>query len=1184
MASSSSSSLLNVPRIKHDVFINFRGEDIRTSFLSHLQKELHCNHIDFFVDDQKLHPGDEISSTLLQAIEESLISLVIFSKNYASSTWCLNELVKVIECMKQHQRIVIPVFYNVLPSDVRYQKNSFKEAFDRHQHKLKGNTMKMQSWRFALKEAADLSGFHYPSKYQDESNFIEEIVKDISEKLSYVFSREPNGLVGIDDSIKSIESLLAIESSEVRIIGIWGMGGIGKTTIAEFLFDKYSSQYEGSCMLKNIREELQKFGVPYLCEKLVSDLLAKESLVLKGSSKARSTFVQSKVKLSRKKAFVVLDDMDTLEQFEHLATQRLGPGSRMIVTTRDKHVLRKVHGVYEVKGLSFENSFKLFCLNAFDKFSPEAGYQEVSKMAVNYANGIPLALKVLGSFLYSKAIEEWESALAKLRIYPNIDIFSVLKLSYDGLDEFERDIFLDIAFFFKGEHKDVVLPFLESCGFFPAIGIVNLSRKALITISKYNKIEMHDLIEQMGREIARQESIEDPGRRSRISNHEDIYNVLNDNKGTDSVEGIMLDLSQIKTDVYLSADTFKKMPNIRFLKFYNFWRHKKSANVYASSTLESFPSELRYLEWSRCPMKSFPPTFCAEKLVEISMPESQVSKLWDGVQDLVNLKKINLSVCKRLVELPDFTLASNLEEICLDGCVSLCQFHPSILSIHKLETLSLNCCKKLKSLKGKIHLKSLKKVHVLYCSSLKDFSVSSEELTRLDFNGTIIDTLHSSVGRLSKLVMLDLCNARLETLPNELCLLVSLEELNLKGCKQLINLPPNMKALSRLQNLNLTNCCSLQSLPELPPSIIHLCATNCTLLQKLFNAKVVFISLNLISISFENCKSLDDDSFIEYVHDTMMGVAIREILGGMLQYISSRYSGGWNNDVHPESNGQVLYPGSKVPSWFKYQTSGNSVTINLADESWKQPLGFILCCVVYHIPSVTENSRTSSVGSAKRPPRISCKSGSWQSKQFAKTSSWSSDHVCIWFGEVGYHHRFRYMNATFKFKSEPYKEDWEFIEGKFFYDRYQNGCPNHIDQRVFTLDQVKTQLIHRMEEQQKELLRSCDCICKMQEEQEEDEEVEEGELLSQDSYPFNDDILFGDSYQMLVIPKVPQSFDEEENQGEQVRRNKSPWRRLLTKIFRKYKGENIFDWFMTWIEITSLLVKVEKLLHSPLDS
>ena len=166
MASSSSNSSFHVPRTKYDVFISFRGEDTRTSFLSHLVKELRHNQIDFYVDDAKLHPGDQISSTLFQAIEEAFISLVIFSKHYASSTWCLEELVKIIECMERDERIVIPVFYNVDPSDVRHQKRTFGEVFDMQQDKLKENLVKVQSWRSALKKTANLSGFHYPSKYQ----------------------------------------------------------------------------------------------------------------------------------------------------------------------------------------------------------------------------------------------------------------------------------------------------------------------------------------------------------------------------------------------------------------------------------------------------------------------------------------------------------------------------------------------------------------------------------------------------------------------------------------------------------------------------------------------------------------------------------------------------------------------------------------------------------------------------------------------------------------------------------------------------------------------------------------------------------------------------------------------------------------------------------------------------------
>ncbi|MED6180966.1 hypothetical protein PIB30_014945 [Stylosanthes scabra] len=1076
MASSSS--------IKHDVFISFRGEDIRTSFLSHLRKELHRDQIDFFVDDEKIHPGDEISSTLLQAIEESSISLVIFSENYASSTWCLNELVKVVQCMRQHQRVVIAVLYNVPPSDVRYQNNSFKKAFDEHQKKMERD-IKVQSWRSALKEAAGLSGFHYQSKYQDESKFIEEIVKDISEKLSNIFSAESTVLVGIDDSIRSVELLLAIESSEVRIIGIWGMGGIGKTTLAEALFDKYSSQYEGSCMLKNVRDESQKFGMVYLCDKLESGLLAGEGR----SSKAKSTL--SRRKLSRKKVFVVLDDVDAFRKLKDFAIESFGSGSRIIVTTRDKHVLANVHDAYELKGLNFENSLKLFCLRAFGKVYPETQYEEVSKIAVNYATGIPLALEVLGSYLHSKTIQEWESALGKLKIYPNKEIFDVLKLSYEGLDELERNIFLDIVFFFKGKDKDVVIPFLESCEFFPADGIANLCRKALITISKNNEIEMHDLIEQTGREIVRQESIKDQGRRSRLSDPKDVYNVLNDNKGTESVEGIMLDMCQIKEDLQLDADTFKKMPDIRFLKFYDSWRNRKLGDVYFSSTPESFPKGLRYLQWSGWPLKSLPPKFCAEKLVELSMPWSKVSKLWDEVQDLTNLKRINLMGCEKLVELPDFTMATNLEEIDLGECVRLGELHPSILSIQKLKTLSVVGCRALQSLKSKIHLKSLQKLLAGSCLSMKEFSVSSEELTSLDLRATNIDKLNSSVGHLNKLIQLDLSYTRLRTLPNELCLLVSLEELDLEVCKELIELPPNMKALPRLNYLNIRYCYSLGSLPELPPSIICLFADKCTSLEKLFNAKGVF-SLNLTYISFGKCKRLDVHSFAKYVLRTMIGVAIRDLLGEMLQY---------------KSCGQVCYPGRKVPSWFKYHTSGSSVTVDLVADHPHYPqtlLGFILCCVVHHNhPDDFQRGHL----------KISCRSDLGCSIKYMPSDTINSNNVCIWFEEVRCDHGLRVSNVTFEFKDAYVEEfhglgEWEVVRcgvcpvhASDILDILQNAdphflffCDRHecdrkeVDQLVFTLDQVKTRLIHKMEQQQKDpSLRPFYGICNMEEQEQEEE-------------------------------------------------------------------------------------------------
>ena len=143
-----SSSSSNTPQFKYDVFISFRGKDTRYNFTSHLDKALRDKQIDTFID-YKLKIGDEIYPSLLEAIEKSQISVVVFSIDYASSKWCLDELVKILECREKNKQMVIPVFYGVDPSDVRHQTGSFAIAFAEHQQRFKDS----------LKEAADISGF-----------------------------------------------------------------------------------------------------------------------------------------------------------------------------------------------------------------------------------------------------------------------------------------------------------------------------------------------------------------------------------------------------------------------------------------------------------------------------------------------------------------------------------------------------------------------------------------------------------------------------------------------------------------------------------------------------------------------------------------------------------------------------------------------------------------------------------------------------------------------------------------------------------------------------------------------------------------------------------------------------------------------------------------------------------------
>ncbi|KAL5543013.1 hypothetical protein UlMin_010723 [Ulmus minor] len=155
MLSAGASSSSSFPLDKYEVFLSFRGSDTREGFTSHLHAALKQKKIKTFIDD-KFERGDQISSTLLKAIDESKISVIVFSKNYASSSWCLEELVRIQQCMEKAGQIVVPVFYHVDPSDVRKQHGVFAAAFAELEERFKD---KVQKWRPAMTAIANLSGW-----------------------------------------------------------------------------------------------------------------------------------------------------------------------------------------------------------------------------------------------------------------------------------------------------------------------------------------------------------------------------------------------------------------------------------------------------------------------------------------------------------------------------------------------------------------------------------------------------------------------------------------------------------------------------------------------------------------------------------------------------------------------------------------------------------------------------------------------------------------------------------------------------------------------------------------------------------------------------------------------------------------------------------------------------------------
>ncbi|GAY56985.1 hypothetical protein CUMW_175920 [Citrus unshiu] len=486
-------------------------------------------------------------------------------------------------------------------------------------------------------------------------------------------------------------------------------------------------------------------------------------------------------RVSRMKVLIVFDDVTCFSQLESLmgSLDWLTPVSRIILTTRNKQVLRNwvVSKIYEMEALEYHDALELFSRHAFKQNHPDVVYEELSSKVMKYAQGVPLALKVLGCFLYKREKEFWESAIDKLQRILHPTILEVLKISYDGLDDKEKNIFLDVACFFQGEHVNPIMKFFNASGFYPEIGISVLVDKSLIAIDSHKKITMHDLLQELGREIVRQESI-NPENRSRLWHHEDIYEVLTYNTGTEKIEGICLDLSKVK-EIPLNPNTFAKMRKLRFLKFYS--SSFNGENKCKVSHLQDLRfAEVKYLHWHGYPLKSLPSNHSAEKLMFLEVPNSDIEQLWNSVKHYSKLNQLIHAACKKLI-------AKTL--------------NPTLIPhLNKLVILNLSGSKSLKSLPaGIFNLEFLTELDLSGCSKLKRLpEISSGNIGQLFLSGTAIEELPSSFELLLRLWLLDLSDCkRLKSLPSSLCKLKSLELLSLRGCSNLQRLPDRLASYRR---------------------------------------------------------------------------------------------------------------------------------------------------------------------------------------------------------------------------------------------------------------------------------------------------------------------------------------------------------------------------------------------------
>ncbi|KAL5158177.1 Disease resistance-like protein DSC1 [Glycine soja] len=971
------------PQTKYDVFVSFRGKDVRGNFLSHLIEIFKRNKINAFVDD-KLKPGDEIWSSLVEAIEQSFILLIIFSQSYASSPWCLEELEAILECNKKYGRIVIPVFYQVEPADVRHQRGTYKNAFKKHE---KRNKNKVQIWRHALKESANISGIE-TSKIRNEVELLQEIVRLVLERLgkSPINSKI---LIGIDEKIAYVELLIRKEPEATCLIGIWGMAGNGKTTLAEEVFKKLQSEYDGCYFLANEREQSSRHGIDSLKKEIFYGLL--ENVVTIDNPNVSLDIDR---RIGRMKVLIVLDDVNDPDHLEKLlgTPDNFGSGSRIIITTRYVQVLNanKANEIYQLGEFSLDKALELFNLIAFKQSDHQWEYNELSKKVVDYAKGNPLVLKVLAQLLCGKNKEEWEGMLDTLKRMPPADVYKVMKLSYDELDRKEQQIFLDLACFFLRTHTTVNVSNLKSLlkgnesQETVTFRLGRLKDKALITYSDDNVIAMHDSLQEMALEIVRRESSEDPGSRSRLWDPNDIFEALKNVKSTKAIRSILIHLPTFMKQE-LDPHIFGKMNRLQFLEISGkcekdiFDEH----NILAK-WLQFSASELRFLCWYRYPLKSLPEDFSAEKLVILKLPKGEIKYLWHGVKNLMNLKELHLTDSKMLEELPDLSNATNLEVLVLQGCSMLTRVHPSIFSLGKLEKLNLQDCTSLTTLASNSHLCSLSYLNLDKCEKLRKLSLIAENIKELRLRWTKVKAFSFTFGHESKLQLLLLEGSVIKKLPSYIKDLMQLSHLNVSYCSNLQEIP---KLPPSLKILDARYCSSLQALEELPPSLKILDTRYCSSLQTLeelpSSLKILKVgyckslqTLQMLprflkSLTAQDCTSLKTVVFpstateqlkeyrkevlfwncLKLNQQSLEAIALNAQIN-VMKFANRRLSVSNHDDVENYNDYDkkyhfyqvvYVYPGSSVLEWLEYKTRNNYIIIDMSSAPPSLPVGFIFC-------------------------------------------------------------------------------------------------------------------------------------------------------------------------------------------------------------------------------------------------
>ncbi|GLJ35029.1 hypothetical protein SUGI_0705010 [Cryptomeria japonica] len=806
----------------YDVFINDAGKEGKNSFGFVLYQKLLLMGLRVYFDtEEELHHWDSLPITKQDAMRSSSAHIAIFSRKYAECPRCLTELSFMLAIGAK----IVPVFYGVSPADVRWARRKegmYAQAFADFYSVSTYQPKEIEGWIRALNHVANMKNRIIFDG--DAEKMLMNIVGRVKEIVSLEVGKH---CVGLDEAVENFEKVTIQSSSEdVKIVGIVGMGGCGKTTLAKELYNRKRWDFDSSSFLSSVGETANESEFRKLQRKLAEDLARDiEDFRLQNVGQQKEKISHP---LRSKRLLIVLDGIEHVDQVNSLlpTKESIGSGSLIIITTRDISITKccGISSIYEMEKLDRSHAKQLFCLHAFSQPRSATEFEDLVERFLENSDLTPLPLVRLAEQLCGKSRDYWESHLLDISSDLDEHIKEELLSRFHALETEEQELLFDISFFFYGEKLSLAIPIWDASERNSQHLVQTLQNNLIVELDHENRIRMNRHLINLGKELAGQRK---PCRFSLpgiVQNQQADYSA-----------------SQIQKNLGLSVTDARQIPRVLVLK-----------GEFSNRVRWNETTDLLWLRWYDCPHTTIPPAISLQKLIVLQLFNGAFNNIWlHNAEQPTQLRELNISgsirkLPKSIGQLqylqtivvdgwPDTNLKGLPEELCqlkslshltLRWCRALTLLPKDIGNLINLQHLDLSFCSQLKELPqsfkelvllqhldlqgcgnlgisphflGKIT--SLKHLNFKDCRKLRVLPAnlaSQVSLRSLCLEGTTLQELPNEVGRLTNLEVLEIGSPYLRILPLSIGNMRNLKKLNLEGCTNLTSLPNTLGVLRQL--------------------------------------------------------------------------------------------------------------------------------------------------------------------------------------------------------------------------------------------------------------------------------------------------------------------------------------------------------------------------------------------------